>query len=104
MRHSMIAIKDRAAMRGWRVGGSGAAGGAMRRRIALLYAGLIAANAAAWAAALLVLGAHPALLGSAFLAYGFGLRHAVDAVHIAAVDNVTRKLMQEGRRPIGVGF
>ena len=47
---------------------------------------------------------HPALLGTALLAYGFGLRHAVDADHIAAIDNVTRKLMQEGKRPIGVGF
>ena len=44
------------------------------------------------------------LLGTALLAYGFGLRHAVDADHIAAIDNVTRKLMQEGKRPVGVGF
>ncbi|CAB3809991.1 High-affinity nickel transport protein [Paraburkholderia fynbosensis] len=38
------------------------------------------------------------------LAYGFGLRHAVDADHIAAIDNVTRKLMQEQKRPVTVGF
>ena len=38
------------------------------------------------------------------LAYGFGLRHAVDADHIAAIDNVTRKLMQQNKRPIAVGF
>ena len=38
------------------------------------------------------------------LAYTFGLRHAVDADHIAAIDNVTRKLMQQGQRPVGVGF
>ena len=44
------------------------------------------------------------LLGTAVLAYGFGLRHAVDADHIAAIDNVTRKLMQEGKRPVSVGF
>jgi len=44
------------------------------------------------------------LLGTALLAYGLGLRHAVDADHIAAIDNVTRKLMQEGKRPIGAGF
>ena len=44
------------------------------------------------------------LLGTAILAYSFGLRHAVDADHIAAIDNVTRKLMQEGKRPIAVGF
>ena len=46
----------------------------------------------------------PVLLGTAFLAYSFGLRHAVDADHIAAIDNVTRKLMQEGKRPVAVGF
>ena len=36
--------------------------------------------------------------------YGLGLRHAVDADHIAAIDNVTRKLMQENKRPVSVGF
>ncbi|MGH7227375.1 MAG: HoxN/HupN/NixA family nickel/cobalt transporter, partial [Gemmataceae bacterium] len=46
----------------------------------------------------------PLLLGTAFLAYSFGLRHAFDADHIAAIDNVTRKLMQEGKRPVAVGF
>ena len=44
------------------------------------------------------------LLSAGLLAYGFGLRHAVDADHISAIDNTTRKLMQEGKRPIGVGF
>ena len=43
-------------------------------------------------------------MGTALLAYTFGLRHAVDADHIAAIDNVTRKLMQEGKRPVAVGF
>jgi high-affinity nickel-transport protein len=47
---------------------------------------------------------YPLLLGTALLAYSFGLRHAFDADHIAAIDNVTRKLMQEGKRPVGVGF
>ena len=46
----------------------------------------------------------PLLLGTAVLAYGFGLRHAVDADHIAAIDNVTRKLMQDGKRPVSVGL
>ncbi|MSP95136.1 MAG: HoxN/HupN/NixA family nickel/cobalt transporter [Alphaproteobacteria bacterium] len=46
----------------------------------------------------------PVLLGTALLAYSFGLRHAVDADHIAAIDNVTRKLMQEGQRPASVGL
>ena len=76
---------------------------ALRRKIVLLYAGLIAVNLAVWAWALIVLGPHPLLLGTALLAYGFGLRHAVDADHIAAIDNVTRKLMQDGQRPVGVG-
>ena len=42
--------------------------------------------------------------GTALLAYGLGLRHAVDADHIAAIDNVTRKLMQDGKRPVAVGL
>jgi high-affinity nickel-transport protein len=59
---------------------------------------------AAWLWAWAEFHAYPLLLGTALLAYTFGLRHAVDADHIAAIDNVTRKLMQEGRRPVGVGF
>ncbi len=43
-------------------------------------------------------------LGLIVLAYGLGLRHAVDADHIAVIDNTTRKLMQEGKRPVAVGF
>jgi nickel/cobalt transporter (NiCoT) family protein len=76
----------------------------VRRRIAALYAILVAANLGAWAWAALVFHRQPMLLGTALLAYGFGLRHAVDADHIAAIDNVTRKLMQEGKRPVGIGF
>ena len=45
-----------------------------------------------------------ALLGTALLAYVFGIRHAVDADHIAAIDNVVRKLMQEDKRPVSAGF
>jgi high-affinity nickel-transport protein len=69
-----------------------------------LYSLLIIANLAVWAWAVLVFRQQPLFLGTAFLAYGFGLRHAVDADHIAAIDNVTRKLMQAGRRPVSVGF
>jgi nickel/cobalt transporter (NiCoT) family protein len=47
---------------------------------------------------------NPALTGLATLAYTFGLRHAFDADHIAAIDNTTRKLLQDGRRPLGTGF
>ncbi|MBV9699590.1 MAG: HoxN/HupN/NixA family nickel/cobalt transporter [Candidatus Eremiobacteraeota bacterium] len=76
----------------------------MRTRVLGIYALLIAMNLGAWAAALLAFWSHPVLLGTALLAFTFGLRHAVDADHICAIDNVTRKLMQEGRRPVGVGF
>ena len=78
--------------------------GALRRRITGIYALLILANLTAWAWAVLVFRDAPVLLGTALLAYGFGLRHAVDADHIAAIDNVTRKLLQEGKRPVGVGL
>src|SRR5271170_5262751 len=77
---------------------------ALRRRITAIYALLILANLAVWAWAVLVFRDQPILIGTALLAYGFGLRHAVDADHIAAIDNVTRKLMQEGKRPVAVGF
>jgi high-affinity nickel-transport protein len=70
----------------------------------LIMAALAAANIGIWAAALIVFHHYPLLLGTALLAYSFGLRHAVDADHIAAIDNVTRKLMQEQKRPLGVGF
>src|SRR5436190_22005023 len=43
-------------------------------------------------------------IGTGILAYTLGMRHAFDADHIAAIDNTTRKLMREGRRPMGVGF
>jgi high-affinity nickel-transport protein len=43
-------------------------------------------------------------IGVAILAYTFGLRHAFDADHIAAIDNTTRKFMNEGKRPLSVGF
>lgn len=76
----------------------------MKHRVAWLYATLIAANLGAWAWALIVFGRDPVLLGTAFLAYGFGLRHAVDADHIAAIDTVTRKMLQQGRQGLGVGF
>jgi high-affinity nickel-transport protein len=69
-----------------------------------VFCGLAAANAGAWVWALAAFHATPVLLGTALLAYGLGLRHAVDADHIAAIDNVTRTLMQAGQRPVGVGL
>ena len=76
----------------------------VKSRIVSLYALLIGFNVGAWVWALIAFHNHPVLLGTAFLAYTFGLRHAVDADHIAAIDNVTRKLMQQGKRPVAVGF
>ena len=76
----------------------------LRAKAAGIYGLLIAANAAAWLWAWIAFVDRPALLGTAFLAYIFGLRHAFDADHIAAIDNVVRKLMQEGKAPYSVGF
>ncbi len=75
-----------------------------RTRVIAVYLFLLAFNLGAWLWAFIAFHQHPVLLGTAFLAYSFGLRHAVDADHIAAIDNVTRKLMQEGRRPVTVGL
>ena len=74
------------------------------RKIVAIYILLIVANAAVWTWAFLALAGQPTLLGTAFLAYVLGLRHAVDADHIAAIDNVVRKLMREGKRPVSTGL
>ena len=76
----------------------------MRARVIGIYAFLIGLNLLAWGLAFFAFLPHPVLLGTALLAFTFGLRHAVDADHICAIDNVTRKLVQERQRPIGVGF
>jgi nickel/cobalt transporter (NiCoT) family protein len=76
----------------------------LRASILGVYFILFGLNLAAWAWAFAAFYSHPVLLGTALLAYSFGLRHAVDADHIAAIDNVTRKLMNEGKRPVSVGF
>ncbi|UDL94039.1 HoxN/HupN/NixA family nickel/cobalt transporter [Lichenihabitans sp. PAMC28606] len=75
-----------------------------RAKAGLIYALLISANIAAWVWAWIAFSDRPALLATAFLAYTFGLRHAFDADHIAAIDNVVRKLMQDGKAPLSVGF
>src|SRR6266480_5664125 len=77
----------------------------IRRKVIGIYILLIAFNLAVWGVAFLGFSIrYPALLGVALLAYTFGLRHSVDADHISAIDNVTRKLMQENKRPVAVGF
>jgi high-affinity nickel-transport protein len=47
---------------------------------------------------------YPMMLGLGALAYSLGLRHAFDADHISAIDNTTRKLLQQGQKPMAVGF
>jgi len=76
----------------------------LRAKISAVFALLIAFNIAAWLWALAASREFPLLMGAALLAYGLGLRHAFDADHIAAIDNVTRKLVWEGRRPVAVGL
>jgi nickel/cobalt transporter (NiCoT) family protein len=75
-----------------------------RSKVLGIYGVLLLFNAGVWLWAILALRHYPVLLGTALLAYSFGLRHAVDADHIAAIDNVTRKFMQEGKWPVTVGF
>ena len=76
----------------------------VRRRVIGIYAFLVGYNVLAWLLALIMFVRTPSLLLLALTAYTFGLRHAFDADHISAIDNVTRKLMQERKRPVGVGF
>lgn len=76
----------------------------MRARTIGIYPLRIGGNVVASLWALVEFRDRPLLLDIAFLAYGFGLRHTFDADHVAAIDNVTRKLVQETCRPIAVGF
>jgi len=76
---------------------------ALRERVVGVYVLIFAANVAVWIWAICLSREFPVMLGIAALAYSLGLRHALDADHIAAIDNVTRKFMQKGERPIGVG-
>src|SRR5690242_12227470 len=76
-----------------------------------MAAAVIALHVIGWGALIgVVAPAHYAVGGHAFgiglgvTAYSLGMRHAFDADHIAAIDNTTRKLMAEGRRPLSVGF
>lgn len=74
------------------------------KSIALLSVCLLGLNVLGWVLVLLAAPHYPVIVGLAVLAYGLGLRHAVDPDHIAAIDNTTRKLVQEGKRPAAVGF
>ena len=76
----------------------------LKRRLIAVYSVLAVMNAGSWLAILIAAKSYPLLFGLGLTAYGFGLRHAVDPDHIAAIDNTTRKLMQDGKRPVAVGF
>jgi high-affinity nickel-transport protein len=75
-----------------------------RLRLALFYSAIVLIHVIGWGLLLSVAPQYPALVGLGGLAYSFGLRHAFDADHISAIDNTTRKLLQDGKRPVGVGF
>ena len=74
------------------------------RKLLGIYAVLVGFNVTIWVLAFVEFADRPTLLGTALLAYILGLRHAVDADHIAAIDNVVRKLMNENKRPLSAGL
>ncbi|KAF0551610.1 HoxN/HupN/NixA family nickel/cobalt transporter [Gigaspora margarita] len=75
----------------------------VKRKAIIIITILVLINITTWVIALLAF-KQPSLLGSAALAYTLGLRHAVDADHLAAIDNVTRKLLYNGNKSVSVGF
>src|SRR5258708_21938012 len=75
-----------------------------RRRLAGFFGGVGLLHIAGWGLLFAAAAGQPTILALGGLAYTFGLRHAFDAAHIAAIDNTTRKLLQDGRKPVGVGF
>ncbi|MDQ2923744.1 MAG: HoxN/HupN/NixA family nickel/cobalt transporter [Candidatus Dormibacteraeota bacterium] len=75
-----------------------------RKRLAGFFGGVGLLHIAGWGLLLWVAAGQPTILALGGLAYTFGLRHAFDADHISAIDNTTRKLLQDGRKPVGVGF
>jgi nickel/cobalt transporter (NiCoT) family protein len=76
---------------------------AERIQIGTIYSIIVGATVIGFIASFLVGQSSPLFAGLGFAAYALGLRHGVDADHIAAIDNTTRKLMQEDKRPLTVG-
>jgi nickel/cobalt transporter (NiCoT) family protein len=76
----------------------------VRPKVIGIYTLLLSTNVILWLITLLTAIQYPVILALAFPAYTLGLRHAFDADHIAGIDNVTRKLMQEKKRPVAVGL
>ena len=75
-----------------------------RNRLTAVFGAVGGLHVLGWGLLLLYGASHPGFLALGGLAYTFGLRHAFDADHISAIDNTTRKLLQSGRKPVGVGF
>jgi len=75
-----------------------------RLRLAGLAAAVVLLHVVGWGVYLVYARQIPTLAGLGALAYTFGLRHAFDADHIAAIDNATRKFLQDGKRSLGTGF
>src|SRR5439155_8072016 len=80
-------------------------------RLGGMAAAVVGLHVLGWMMLVAALGGHYQIskttvfgVGTGALAYTLGMRHAFDADHIAAIDNTTRKLMNEGKRPLSVGF
>jgi len=80
-------------------------------RVGGMVAAVVGLNVVGWAMLAAAVGGHYKItstevfgFGTGMLAYTLGMRHAFDADHIAAIDNTTRKLVNEGKRPLSVGF
>jgi nickel/cobalt transporter (NiCoT) family protein len=91
----------RAVLQSWRTGSVTS----VSWRLTSLFGSVALLHVLGWGIMLLLVAPrYPVMLGLGGLAYAFGLRHAFDADHISAIDNTTRKLLQEGKKPLGVGF
>src|SRR5213593_1412304 len=75
-----------------------------RRRLAGFFGSVALLHLVGWGLLLAYAANHPAFIWLGGIAYTLGLRHAFDADHISAIDNTTRKLLQGGQKPMGVGF
>ncbi|RCI06051.1 hypothetical protein CU098_012831 [Rhizopus stolonifer] len=76
----------------------------VRFKVVLLLSCLSLLQAVVWVAVVIAFRPYPSMMGTGALAYTLGLRHAVDADHISAIDNVTRKLLNNNQHPVCVGL
>lgn len=73
-------------------------------RISALYGIIVSLHVIGWGLYLSYARQYPPLVGLGLTAYLFGLRHAFDSDHIAAIDNTVRSILQKRRSPLGIGF